>query len=525
MLALGGGAVGGVLLGRPPIDPSLQAQVTNRPVQQSTPGLLPMRDAITHAQSGDVTPTSAVVWARGEAPGALQVRLTSNGQEIGTRVGPAGTVATDFTARSTLTDLTPGTAYEAELWFAGSDGTQGEPRTVAFATPSATPAATSFAWSGDTCGQGYGMNPDAGGLVGYGAVADLAPEIFIHCGDNIYSDEPITDTVREPDGTVWRNLVTEEVARPAQTLDEYRGRYRYVLLDESVRRLHSRVPVISQWDDHETTNNWYPGEILNDDTTTYPYADEFRVDVLARWGRQAWQEYMPIGEAHLLDRGDTGFAAKGLYRKIPRGAHLDIFCVDQRSYRGPNTAAQQARPSPLLGEEQTAWLIREVTSSRATWKVISLDQPLALGSKSAGDLDGYGNDDHGEPMGREHELARILSAFKAAGVRNVVFITADVHFTAAHHFSPERAAYPDFDPFWEFIAGPIAASSFGTKEVDRTFGAERRFAKGSQESSRRAPRPDQLFIGYAEIDAAGNLTVELRDALGEVLWSTDLEPR
>lgn len=526
-LALGGGVLGGTLLGSPPLDgAAIQARVTDRPVQITTPGLVPLRDAITHAQSGDVTPTSAVVWARGEAPGALQVRLSSGGQLVGTtRVGAAGTAATDFTARSTLTDLTPGTAYEAELWFAGSDGTLGQTRRIAFATPSRDPAPTSFAWSGDTCGQGYGINPDAGGLIGYAAVADLRPDVFIHCGDNVYADEPITDTVREPDGVVWRNLVTEEVARPAQTMDEFRGRYRYVLLDENVRRLHATVPVISQWDDHETTNNWYPGEILTDETATYPYEDEVRVDVLARWGRQAWQEYMPIGEAHLLGRGDTGFADKGLYRRIPRGAHLDIFCVDQRSYRSPNTVAADDEPSALMGDAQVDWLIREVSASEATWKVISLDQPLGIGGKKTEDLDGYGNFDHGEPGGREHELARILSSFRAAGVRNVVFITADVHFTAAHHYSPDRAVFTDFDPFWEFVSGPIAASTFAVKEVDRTFGGETRFSRGNTRSSRRAPTPEQLFVGYAEIDAAGNLTVQLRDATGAVLWSTELEPR
>jgi len=55
-------------------------------------------------------------------------------------------------------------------------------------------------------------------------------------------------------------------------------------------------------------------------------------------------------------------------------------------------------------------------------------------------------------------LKSCLSAWKRAGVQNVVFITADVHYTAAHHYSPERAAYTDFTPFWEFVSGPLADS-------------------------------------------------------------------
>ena len=74
----------------------------------------------------------------------------------------------------------------------------------------------------------------------------------------------------------------------------------------------------------------------------------------------------------------------------------------------------------------------------------------------------------------------MLSAIKRYGVRNVVWVTADVHYTAAHHYNPERAAFTDFDPFWEFVSGPIAAAPFGTKDdqLDGTFGPEVEFSKG-----------------------------------------------
>ncbi len=45
------------------------------------------------------------------------------------------------------------------------------------------------------------------------------------------------------------------------------------------------MPQINQWDDHEVTNNWYPGEILDDARYT-----EKRVDVLAARARQAFYE-------------------------------------------------------------------------------------------------------------------------------------------------------------------------------------------------------------------------------------------
>ena len=60
------------------------------------------------------------------------------------------------------------------------------------------------------------------------------------------------------------------------------------------------------------------------------------------------------------------------------------------------------------------------------------------------------------PLGRELEITGFLSTLKARRVRNVVWITGDVHYCAAHHYDPSRAAAKDFDPFWEFIAGPGA---------------------------------------------------------------------
>ena len=48
-------------------------------------------------------------------------------------------------------------------------------------------------------------------------------------------------------------------------------------------------------------------------------------------------------------------------------------------------------------------------------------------------------------------MADLLSFIKHAGVHNTVWITADMHYTAAIYYGPNRAVFQDFDPFWEFI--------------------------------------------------------------------------
>ena len=110
----------------------------------------------------------------------------------------------------------------------------------------------------------------------------------------------------------WRNLVTEETSKVAETLNEFRGRHRYNMMDDNLRALYTDVPVIAQWDDHETTNNWWPGEVLEDPR----YTQVRDVDTLAARARRAWQEYMPIADSTALRRG-SGFEPARIYRRIP----------------------------------------------------------------------------------------------------------------------------------------------------------------------------------------------------------------
>jgi alkaline phosphatase D len=63
------------------------------------------------------------------------------------------------------------------------------------------------------------------------------PDIFIHSGDTIYADNIIQPEVKLDDGTRWRNLVTPEKSKVAETLDEFRGNHRYNLMDENLRRI------------------------------------------------------------------------------------------------------------------------------------------------------------------------------------------------------------------------------------------------------------------------------------------------
>src|SRR6185436_8378919 len=97
----------------------------------------------------------------------------------------------------------------------------------------------------------------------------------------IYSDCPIERTLKLPNGETWRNVVTEEKSRVAQTLADYRGNYKYNLLDMHLRAFNAEVPVFAQWDDHEVANDWWPGQNRPD------YANA-NASLLAARGRRAF---------------------------------------------------------------------------------------------------------------------------------------------------------------------------------------------------------------------------------------------
>jgi len=460
--------------------------------------------------TGDVTSRSAVLWARSSGVGRLVAEISSGRGRRRIR-GPWATPGTDFTAQLPLDGLAAGREYDVRLSFEDEHGRAGETEVASFTTAATRGGATSFVWTGDSCGQGWGINPDLGGLVGYRAMHQTRPDFFLHSGDTVYSDGPIPESVTEPDGQVWRNVVAEGVGKVAEDLDEFRGRHRYTRLDTNYRAFAAEVPIIGQWDDHETHNNWYPGQVLTDERYT-----ERRVDVLAARARQAWREYLPIADPQRSGR---------IYRKVERGRHVDVFCLDMRTYKDPNTPGTEAEETHILGQEQVDWLIREVRRSRATWKVIAADLPLGLVVPDGPvNQESLSNRDPGAPLGKELELAAVLSAFKRDRVRNVVWLTADVHYCAAHHYDPSRAAFTDFDPFWEFVTGPIAAGTFGPNDLDATFGPEVVFSKYA-DTPNQSPRHGNQFFGHVDVDDDGAMTVSLRDLSGAVLHRQVLEPQ
>ncbi len=468
--------------------------------------------------AGDVVGDQAVIWSRTDRPARMVVEVATSDHFTNVRriAGPLAQAAGDYTAKLNLTGLPSGQQIFYRVSFQDpKDARAVSPAlTGRFRTPPAERRDISFVWGADTVGQGWGINPDWGGMRLYGTMGWYEPDFFLHSGDTIYADNPLRPEVRLADGGVWKNIVTEAKSKVAETLDEFRGNFAYNMLDRHLRHFHSTVPLIAQWDDHEVVNNWWPGQLLED--SRYTVKD---VSLLAARARQAFFEYMPL-------RGDS------IYRTIGYGPSLDVFVLDMRGYRAPNGPNQEPEREPsadLLGRAQIRWLKQALLASNATWKVIAADMPLGLvifdnfvtraGSEAVANSDG-------PPLGRELELADLLRFIKHNQIRNVVWLTGDVHYAAAHYYDPDRAQFQDFDPFYEFVAGPLNAGTFGPNELDNTFGPQVLYQRVPPEGLvNLPPSAGMQFFGQVQIDGRSEaLTVTLRDLGGGALYRHVLEP-
>ena len=474
-------------------------------------------------QSGDIGADGGVVWARADRPSQMLVEVATSESFANVRALPpvAALPESDFTAKILLQNMPAGQEifYRVRFRDLSDINVESEPVLGRFRTAPADRRDVSFVWGGDVAGQGWGINPDDGGMFTFATMRKHRPDFLLHSGDTVYADGPIQREVALPDGKIWKNVTIPEKAKVAETLDEFRAAHKYNFMDEHVRAFNAEVPIFVQWDDHEVTNNWSLSKQL-------PAAYKERsISLLAARAARAFHEMYPMRES-ITEPGRV-------YRTLNYGPHLDVFMLDERSYRGPNGPNLQAAYGPesyFLGPDQLAWLKRALLNSRATWKVIASDMPLSIvvyddaANRKGSEAFAQGD---GPPRGRELEIADILRFIKTSGVVNTVWLTADVHYAAAHYYNPDKAQFQEFDPFWEFVSGPLHAGTFGPNELDNTFGPEVKFIKAPGPGKQNLPPSAGMqFFGHVRIDgASGQMTVTLRDRADVALWSTTLDPK
>jgi len=432
---------------------------------------------------GEVEARSARVWAAGDGPGVLRVelrRVDGPGPRIEAQV-PLGPGAT---GQVHLTGLRPDSSYEASAWV---EGESAAPRRARFRTPPSPRAfqPVHLAWGGDLGGQNACRHATEGYPV-FDTLRFLRPDLFVALGDMIYADDTCTAEGR---------FGYPQVPGPprAATVEAYRDWWRYNLEDPGWRAVRAQTPVVGVWDDHEVVNDFGPGR----DTRSQP---PYTAGVpLLPIGEQAFREHMPLPER--------------LHRSLRWGKALELVVLDTRSHRSPNPDPDTPGKT-MLGEEQRAWAVETLTTSDAVWKLVVSSVPLVA---TTGRIEARaGWSPVGGTGGYLSELRALYAAL--ADVRNLVFLTTDVHYAAAfrHRPLPDR---PDL-VLHELIAGPLNAGLFPNQKFQPDMGAERLFFHGPASADAVRDWEEALGwfnVGSFQVNADRSATVRWLDARGRVV--------
>jgi len=444
---------------------------------------------ITHGiASGDVTNQSAVIWSRANKEAQMHVEYDTNFNfsEPNSETALANQT-TDYTAHAKLEGLSPDTRYYYRVWFSSmaspspssfnyiningsmvSDTLVGSFRTAPISSTTLSSSAKkpiNFIFAADLGGQKYCRQVDNGGYSIFSKMKELSPDFFIANGDMIYAGDRCPADGPDGPGVGWQNIPGNfsGIADPninwnnmTQIRDIYLKHWQYNRADPYLQNFLKNTSMYSQWDDHEVINDfgalWERWNSFNIDRQGYPNI----VDA----GREAFFNYSPTEKN--LDEPNR------IYRSFNWGQDLDLIIIDARSYRSPNNMTDTPENNKtMLGREQLQWLKQSLLNSKAAWKIISSDVPISVPTGANASIlgrDGWANGNEtnfSSKTGFERELQGLLKFLDDNNIKNIVFVTTDVHFPSNIRYEVDTNGDGDRLVFHELISGPLSAFRFG----------------------------------------------------------------
>jgi alkaline phosphatase D len=412
--------------------------------------------------AGEVRPRSAVLWTRADSPGPVTLEVRRRGgRRVARRSAPAG-ADHDNTVNVRVRGLRPGTRYRyrfragALVSATGAFETAPRPRkrrTIRFA----------YTGDADASAAPGGTAPFFNNFETYERMRAERNDFNVNLGDTIYSDSEIGGLP------------------PALALPDKWGKYRTNLSQANLANLRGEAGLYSHWDDHEFVNDFSPGEFGR---------------ALYDAGRQAFLDYAPASWS----------PGRGLYRRFRWGRNVELFFLDERSFRDPKASAQGAcdnpsgpiaadlaptvpqrfrtafgfavpalrNPAPpaclqriadpgrtFLGKPQLARFLRDVRRSRATFKVVVNETPIQQFYALPYDRwEGYAA-----------ERRRVIESLRR-NVSNVVFLTTDTHANMVNdvRLRTLEPGGPRNSGMLVVVTGPVATHTF-EDEVNNAVGS------------------------------------------------------
>ncbi len=465
---------------------------------------------------GDARPDALLFWGRCPRHSYLNLRVHEPDKNAPPRAWSAPTPKkSDFTARIPLTGLVPDRGYEYAAWCASTPHTAGQRAPYhalrnRFRMPPAsnTVQPVVFAFGGDIAGQNVCRDAKEG-FPALRAMRERKPDFFIALGDLIYADDVCKKT------GLFGNVQIPMTAGKSVNLEDIRAHWRYNRSDKSYRALLNETFYYALWDDHEVYNDFSPPGARSPNPT---YPDAAKV---LRRGVRAFREYNPIASA-----GKQAKTSAPFHRSFHWGANLEFFILDNRTYREANAKPDTGpRPKTMLGKEQREWLLQGLAESKAVWKFVVSSVPMSIPTGTNAPLrgrDGWAN--YKENTGYERELKSILEFARARRVRNLVWITTDVHFAQVLRYRP----FGDDFVLHEVVTGPLSAGLYPNRDLDPTLRPERLFFHGPEKinGAQNFQAAKAWFnFGLVNIDAKGNLKIAIINGNNKQLYELKLKPR
>jgi alkaline phosphatase D len=232
------------------------------------------------------------------------------------------------------------------------------------------------------------------------SIVQKKPDLMIWLGDNVY--------MREADYSSKIGIIR---------------RYEHTRALPELQSLLGSVHHYAIWDDHD----YGP----NDSDRGYTLKHEARDVFKQFWGNPTYGNAKQEGIYTTFQWGDVQF-----------------FLLDNRFFRSPNKRITSDRT--ILGEEQKQWLIDNLVSSNATFKVI------ALGGQFLNPIERFEN-----YANYKVEQQEIIETLAKESIPGVFFLSGDRHYSEMSELktTASRLTYPLLD----FTVSPLTSGTFTSK--------------------------------------------------------------
>jgi len=427
--------------------------------------------------SGEVTDHTALVWARTNQPASVVAQVAKDPafHTIVRLRTVQASAANNNTVQTKFGGFAPNTPYRYRFCYpnGGPCSAIGKFLTAPRATD---PRTIRFAFSGDETGERLpGHNtPYWGTFKAFRSMVAENNSFNIDFGDTIYSDPEVPG------------------APTASTVPQKWGKYRDKLAVKNMQLIRGATGLYNHWDDHEFINDF---SIPEDGRALYNRSV------------RAFRNYEPV----------TFSGQNGIYRSFRWGKNLQIFFLDERSFRSGKASANHTCDNPDTGQPDLAPTAPQSTRNFFAALVPSLSQPVSQACKNkinspnrtflgTAQLNRFlydvkhstakwkvvMNEDPIQQFyalpydrweGYAYERVKLLKSLASANVNHLVFLTTDTHAALANvvryrtlsgDVAPSNVpatAAPSNSPYQDFVIGPVGTTPFW-QEIDETTGVD-----------------------------------------------------